>query len=177
MYVLDERMANLIISKTTVFSDRLVLEILWNTGIKLKELNKIKPNDIGKYYIIIPSISPLHSNGEDSINNSRKININSSLYNYLMLHINRNDIDNNQYVFNISSQRLIYIIRTSCKRAYLDWNIIKQISAISFRYGYAKARFLEGKPISEVQYLLGHKNYHTTRRLYRCVMDNGMADK
>lgn len=148
--------------------DRLILEMLYATGMRVGELEKIKINDINLY--------------EDSIkilgkgNKERIVYFGQYAREILDIYLDKRD-DKCEYLFiNNNKQRLTargvrYIINRVVEKASLN----TKVSPHMLRHSFATHLLNEGCDLLSVQELLGHESLRATQ-VYTHVTNDRLKD-
>ncbi len=145
------------------FRNKVIIELLFTTGIRVTELINIKLKDIdfdkkilhiktgkGKKSRIIPLLPLITKLIKKYINRIRLKLLNKKESELLFLSHHGNKIHRHNINF---------IIQNYCKKA----KIKKQISTHSFRSSFATTLLKNGASIRHIQRLLGHKKLRTTQ--------------
>lgn len=149
--------------------NRLIIELLYATGIRVSELVNIKLNDINYENNTILILGKGNKErivyfGEyalevmkEYINTLRKELLNNKINEYLLL---------NKFGNKISDRFIRNIIDDIIKRT----SVKMKVSPHTLRHTFATHMLNEGCDLKSVQYLLGHKNLSTTE-IYTHVSD------
>ncbi len=135
--------------------DRLLLRLLWETGVRISEAIALRLGDIGRDGIRVL--------GKGNV--ERVVFIQNGLVTAILFHAQERALERNDYLFPsrrggcITKQRADQIIKTAAKRA----NLQRNVHAHLFRHGYA-INFLNcGGRLDALQEQLGHRDINTTR--------------
>ncbi len=164
-YLNYEEIENLLnkLDVTTVYGyrNRLILELVYSTGIRLSELSKIKVNDInlsdktlkvmgkGSKERIVYFGRITFNYLEKYLSNQRKILLNNKPNDYLFI---------NKFGNRLSKSGFEKIIKSCAKEVSLKHNI----SMHTLRHTFATHLLNNGADIKTVQELLGHESLATT---------------
>ena len=135
---------------------KLMVKLLYGAGLRVSELTNLKVKDLelnNNYGWV------RHGKG----NKDRLFIIPNLLKNELIEHINKNNLDNDSWLFttyngHISTRTIQEIIKKATKKAKLN----KKIHPHSLRHSYATHLIEDGYDLTLVQSLLGHKSPETT---------------
>lgn len=147
----------------TKIRDRLILDVLLNTGIRLGELTSLNIEDILDAESMI-----IYGKG----NKERKVYFNKRLQKSMKDYVDSRDDDCEALFINMYSERLSdsgvqKMFSKYLKRAELEQ---KEYSVHSTRHTYATQMLNNGVPITTVSKLLGHADLKTTQ-VYAKVME------
>lgn len=157
------------------FRDRIILEMLYSTGVRASELVNIKIGDVDvkRGFVKVTSgkgskqrIVPIYTKLLESIPDYLKIRHDSFVKN-----------QDNGFMFlnrhgNKLSRVLCYsIVKNSCKKA----GISKDVSPHTIRHSFATHLLTNGADLRTIQILLGHSNISTTE-IYTHVTDKQSKD-
>ena len=135
--------------------DRLLMRLLWETGVRVSVAIKIKVEDVGRDGIRVL--------GKGSV--ERVVFIQDGLVSAVLFHAKEQGFERRDYLFpsrkgsHITKQRADQIIKAAARRANLE----RTVHAHLFRHGYA-INFLNcGGRLDALQEQLGHRDINTTR--------------
>lgn len=154
-YYLTPEEAHQIIDAAGNERDRLLLRLLWETGVRVSEAIRIKLGDVSRDGIRI-----LGKGGSE-----RVVFVQDGLVSAILFYAQEKPLDRNDYLFqsrkggHVSKQRTDQVIKDAAKRA----NLQRNVHAHLFRHGYA-INFLNcSGRLDALQEQLGHRDINTTR--------------
>jgi site-specific recombinase XerD len=151
-WVKDE--ARMIIESADKPRDRLIMELMYQTGARVSELLMITPRDVDFHASVIRI--PTLKRRKPHI---RVIPIKSGLLGEIAKHIAVIKPSDTEPLFTINRTRIFQIIREACKRAGL---YDKRSHPHSFRHSFAVQCVLSGVPPLVLNEWLGHANVVNT---------------
>lgn len=154
-YYLTPDEVHQLINATAIIRDRLLLSVLWETGMRISEAISLRLADIGRDGIRVL--------GKGKV--ERVVYIQDNLLTAILFHTQELAIERNGFLFpsrrggHITKQRADQIIKTAARRAGLQ----RTVHAHLFRHGYA-INFLNcSGRLDALQEQLGHRDINTTR--------------
>ena len=156
-------------AKKYLMRDRFVILLLYNTGLRISELAKLRVSDIDLDNRI------LHVN-KGKGGKSRTIPLNNTLIReyqeYVEVHAPKQYVIFNKQGNSMSTRMIANIVRQAGMRARLERNI----TAHQFRHSFATRLVKNGMNIRSVQMLLGHTSLDTTQ-IYVNLTLNDIQDE
>jgi integrase/recombinase XerD len=143
-----------IIASTEKPRDRLIMEIMFQTGTRVSELLMITPNDIDFHASVIRI--PTLKRRKPYI---RVIPIKSGLLGEIAKHIAVIKQSDTEPLFTNNRTRIFQIVRETCRKASL---YDKRSHPHSFRHSFAVLSVLSGVPPLVLNEWLGHANVENT---------------
>jgi integrase/recombinase XerD len=159
------------VSKTKNLGKKLMLVIMFETGVRRGELVNIKLSDIKDNKIL------LHSKG----GNEDYIFLTEDINKLLSLYLSKRKVQS-EYLFygrnggHLSSGSVNLRIKGAAKRAGISPEKIDKITAHTARKSCATNMLINKNPITTVQKVLRHKNLATTSKIYAKVIDDIVKD-
>ena len=135
--------------------DRVLLRLLWETGVRISEANRIKLGDVGREGVRVL--------GKGAV--ERVVFIQQALVAGVLFYAQEQGLGGDDYGFasrtggHITKQRADQIIRQAARRASLERNVHAHL----FRHGYAINFLNHGGRLDALQEQLGHRDINTTR--------------
>jgi integrase/recombinase XerD len=146
-----------LIEKTENIKHRLIIELLYSTGLRLSECVNLKYSNID----LSDGIGWVRS-GKGS---KDRIFIISEIFKKDLLHYIENTKPNTKgYIFLVNGKKMStrgiqYVIKTAANRAGID----KDVHVHTLRHSFATHLLENGVDIRKIQKLLGHSNLQTTQ--------------
>ena len=154
-YYLTPEEAHQIIDAAGIDRDRLLLRVLWETGVRISEAISLRLADIGRDGIRVL--------GKGNV--ERVVYVQDSLLTAILFYAQEQAAERNDYLFpsrkggHITKQRADQILKRAAHRAGLQ----RTVHAHLFRHGYA-VNFLNcSGRLDALQEQLGHRDINTTR--------------
>jgi len=152
--VLSPQEVKSMIDATEHAKSKLILKMLYSSGLRVSELVNLTPKDLD----FNQNIGWVRK-GKGS--KDRIFKIAESISKKLKRQVEKNP--NNKFVFSekepMSVRNIQFIVKTAAKKA----GITKKVSPHTFRHSFATALFDAGENIMIIQQLLGHENLETTK--------------
>ena len=143
-----------LIDATEHVKSKLILKMLYSSGLRVSELVSLTPQDLD----FNQNIGWVRK-GKGS--KDRLFKIAESISKQLQKYLAKNPL--NKYVFSenepMSPRNVQLIVKTAAKKAGID----KKISPHTFRHSFATALLDAGENLFIIQQLLGHENLETTK--------------
>jgi integrase/recombinase XerD len=142
------------IDATEHAKSKLILKMLYSSGLRVSELVNLTPKDLD----FLQNIGWVRK-GKGSKDRLFKIaeSISKQLQRYLVKNTN------NKFVFSesepMSVRNIQFIVKTAAKKAGIN----KKVSPHTFRHSFATALLDAGENLLIIQQLLGHENLETTK--------------
>ncbi len=154
-YYLTPEEAHQLIDVADNQRDRLLLRLIWETGVRVSEAIGLRLRDIGR--------SGVRVFGKGSV--ERVVFVQDNLVSAILFHAQEQAIERNDFLFpsrkggHITKQRVDQILKKAARRA----NLQRTVHAHLFRHGYA-INFLNcSGRLDALQEQLGHRDINTTR--------------
>ena len=154
-YYLTPEEAHQIIDAPQTVRDRLLLRLLWESGVRVSEAISLRLGDVGRTGIRVF--------GKCSV--ERVVFIQDSLASAILFYAQESGLDRDDFLFlsrkggHITKQRVDQIVKGAARQARLKRNVHAHL----FRHGYA-INFLNcSGRLDAVQVQLGHRDIKTTR--------------
>ena len=167
-YYLTQDEAHALIEAAEDGRDRLLLRVLWETGVRISEAVRIKLEDVGRDGIRVF--------GKGSV--ERVVFVQDSLVAAVLFYAHEMSLARGDYLFpsrkggHITKQRADQIIKRTARAARVDRNVHAHL----FRHGYA-INFLNcGGRLDALQEQLGHRDINTTRIYLRLTSEDVMRE-
>jgi integrase/recombinase XerD len=152
--VLSPEEIRAMIDATEHQKSRLILKLLYSSGLRVSELVNLKPKDLD----FNQKIGWVRK-GKGS--KDRLFKIAESLLNPLKKWIEKNP--QNQYLFSedkpLTSRNIQLLMKSAAKKA----GIVKKVTPHTFRHSFATQLLEHGENLIIIQQLLGHENLETTK--------------
>ena len=148
-----------IIKNTQKRRDLLLLDLLWQTGLKVSEVRKIKPKDI------------IYNPKEDQFYlriDARNIPLKSQWVSIFKKFLEREGINNDECIWNYSYSRLTHVIQASAKRAGFCKRRVKELSGSCFRNTFMIRKYNAGMDIKELSNILNINKDYLLKQLGEC---------
>ena len=142
-----------VLSQVSNHRDKLIISLLWQTGLRVSELLSLKREDVDFYNQTIKTIT------EKRKGHIRIIPISSSLAGEIAKWIADKQISAGQPLFELTRFRIHQIVRDSCLRARIDR---KRSHPHTFRHSFAINCVKQGTPVLVLNEWLGHSNVDNT---------------
>ena len=155
-YYLTPEEAHGLVDATENDRDRMLLRLLWETGVRISEGIRVKLGDVSR-----DGIRVLGKGGAE-----RVVFVQDGLVTAILFYAQENLLGRDDYLFPsrigescITKQRADQIIKKATRRAKIERNVHAHL----FRHGYA-VNFLNcGGRLDALQEQLGHRDINTTR--------------
>lgn len=146
-----------LLKATKNLKERLVLMLLYSSGLRVSELTKLKINDLD-----IEERTAIVRGGKG--NKDRLVILSENWASLLNEYIKRRKVKSD-YVFCNSLGRPISVdsVQRMVRRTRIKAGINKNITPHSFRHSFATHLLEKGESIRKIQELLGHSNLSTTQ--------------
>ncbi|MCX8189755.1 MAG: tyrosine-type recombinase/integrase [Candidatus Diapherotrites archaeon] len=146
-----------IINSTTRKKDKLIMMLLYSSGLRVSEVTKLKINDLN-----LAEKTALVRGGKG--NKDRIIILSDSWINDFKSYLQKRK-KNSEYVFSDYKGRPISVdtIQRIVRKARIKAGINKNVTPHSFRHTFATHLLERGENIRKIQELLGHSNLSTTQ--------------
>lgn len=133
--------------------DRMIIDFLWNTGVRVSEMNQIKVSDLDSYAgtIIIKSLKQRRQA-------ERSIPISKEFLNKLEDYIQAHHLVGDDRLFSLTRQDIYYLVSRYCKKAGIDK---KRSHPHIFRHSFAVNCVLQGISGTVLAEWLGHSGLGT----------------
>ena len=134
--------------------DRLLLEVLWGTGLRISEALGIRPRDIdadGGYVEVI------HQKVRGP-RRTRLVNIERELAKQMLDYAVQKGIRDDVPLFGMNRMQAFYVIRSLGKRAKLN----RDVSPHVLRHGFAILAVKSGIDVTRLGRMLGHRSLSST---------------
>ena len=159
---------NLKIDSEYDLRDRLILELMYATGVRVSELTNIKIDDIS---LTNSSINVIGKGSKERVVYFNDI-CKNILNNYLDIYDNLNKKKTNYLILNHNGDKLTtagisYILNQIIKKICFN----KHITPHMLRHSFATHLLNHGADLRSIQTMLGHENIETTQ-IYTHVSDN-----
>jgi site-specific recombinase XerD len=161
----DEEVKNIINAEDDL-QNKLMLVLMFTTGIRRSEVINIKISDIKNNKIII------HGKGDKE----RELPLHTKVLNLLHEYLKRNK---NEYLFvshrgahRLTSQSVMDRLKDAATKAGIDAERIKKITPHKIRHSVASTLLSNGVDLMTIKELLGHSSLTTTQK-YMHVVDAG----
>jgi len=154
-YYLTPEEAHELIEATGNERDRLLLRLLWETGVRVSEAIRIKLEDVSRDGIRVL--------GKGNV--ERVVFVQDGLVTAILFYAQERALGRGDYLFpsrkgdHITKQRADQIIKEAARRA----NLQRNVHAHLFRHGYAINFLNWGGRLDALQEQLGHRDINTTR--------------
>ncbi len=137
-----------------IFRNKLILEMLWQTGARVSELLKIRPCDIDYYAKTIKIITLKRKKFT-----VRVVPVKSELLGMIAQYIINFKINNEEPLFKITKREVERIVKKACKNAGID---DKRAHPHTFRHSFAVFHTLNRVPPAVLKEWLGHAKIENT---------------
>jgi len=133
--------------------DRMILDFLWNTGVRVSEMNQVRVSDLDSYAgtIVIKSLKQKRQA-------ERSIPISKEFLNKLEDYIQLNHLVGDDRLFPLTRQDIYYLVSRYCKKAGMDK---KRSHPHIFRHSFAVNCVLQGISGTVLAEWLGHSGLGT----------------
>ncbi len=154
-YYLTPEEAHQLIDATGINRDRLLLRVLWETGVRISEAISLRLADIGRDGIRVL--------GKGNV--ERVVYVQDSLLTAILFYAQEQAVERNDFLFpsrkggHITKQRADQILKKAASRV----GIQRTIHAHLFRHGYAINLLNCSGRLDALQEQLGHRDINTTR--------------
>lgn len=153
--ILAERDVLMMIELEPVIRNKLILRLLYISGVRRSELCGIRFTDLQERPELNAGQVTIFGKG----GKTRVIVLTHECWNWLRgWRILRGNVPNDALVFDLCASTIYKIVRAAAKRAGLE----KPVSPHWMRHAHASHALDRGAPISLVQATLGHENIQTT---------------
>ena len=144
-----------IIDSTPKDRDRLMLEVMWQTGARISELLMLKWSDVDRHAraIRIPTLKRRKPH-------VRVVPISDSLLKDIALFVADNNIQPKDRLFNVRRTRAFEIVKEACERAGFKGD--DRCHPHTLRHSFAVNCVLQGVPVLVLNELLGHSQIENT---------------
>ena len=129
--------------------DRMILDFLWNTGVRVSELISIKVSSIDFYAGVI-NVRTLKKRYDAE----RSIPVPKDFLNKVDEYIQSNKLSGDDFLFPITRQNIYYLVSRYCRIAGIDY---KRRHPHTFRHSFAINCVLQGISGSVLAEWLGHE--------------------
>jgi len=128
--------------------DRMMIDFLWNTGVRVSELNHIKVSDVNFYteVIIVKTLKQKHET-------ERSIPVPKEFLDRVRGYIKSNHLVDDDRLFPFTRQNILYLVGRYCKKAGIDK---KRSHPHIFRHSFAVNCVLQGISGTVLAEWLGH---------------------
>ena len=154
-YYLTPPEAHQLIDATQTDRDRLLLRLMWETGVRVSEAIALRLDNVSR-----EGIRVLGKGGRE-----RVVFVQDGLVSHILLYAQERGLERSDYLFgsrkggNVTKQRVDQIVKAVGRRA----NLQRNVHAHLFRHGYA-INFLNcSGRLDALQEQLGHRDINTTR--------------
>ncbi len=134
--------------------DKLMLNLMWQTGLRVSELLSLKPSNIDFRGGVL-KVPTLKRKGHPF----RVIPLQPSLLGELARFIASNKIGDEERLFPLTRFRVFQIVKEACKRAGIE---DERAHPHTFRHSFAVHCVLHGVPVLVLNEWLGHSNIENT---------------
>ena len=154
-YYLTPEEAHQLVEAAENERDRLLLRLLWETGVRVSEAVRIRLEDVGRDGVRVL--------GKGHV--ERVVFVQEGLVAAILFYAQQERLNREDYLFpsrkggHITKQRADQIIKKAAKRA----NLQRTVHAHLFRHGYAINFLNHGGRLDALQEQLGHRDINTTR--------------
>ena len=150
IFALDEETFNKLLEITKRTSDKLILKLLFDTGLRAKELLSIKVSDID---FERRSITVRNTKNQET----RTVFFTETTKSLLMKYIKSRGLKSEDKLFNLTYNALYKRLKRIGKKIGID------LRPHLLRHTFATIAIKKGVPLPAVQKLLGHKDIRTTQ--------------
>ena len=148
--------------------NKILLEIGFNTGLRVSDLLKLKAKDIFDYK---------HVNlQEQKTKKNRKVSLNPKVKELVEIYIDNNDLNSDDYLFQsrkgdnepISKVQAYRIMNKLAKKAGLN----EKIGTHTLRKTFGYHHYQQYKDMAQLQYIFNHSSVETTKRYIGLTQEN-----
>ncbi len=134
--------------------DKVLLSLLWQTGVRVSEALGVEVKDVDFYgkVIRVKSLKKLRPE-------IRTIPINGSLTGILGSYIAQEELKGRDELFSITRQRAFQVVKEACRKAGIDRD---RAHPHTFRHSFAVHCVLGGVPLPVLKRWLGHSSIART---------------
>ena len=152
-HYLNRDEVHLVLSLIEKLRDRMMIDFLWNTGVRVSEMNQVKISDVDSYAgtIVIKSLKQKRQT-------ERSIPISKEFLNKLEDYIQLNHLVGDDRLFPLTRQDIYYLVSRYCKKAGMDK---KRSHPHIFRHSFAVNCVLQGISGTVLAEWLGHSGLGT----------------
>jgi site-specific recombinase XerD len=172
--LLSDEEVEMMIEKSETIEEKLIIALMYATGVRRSELVNIKRSDIINQHVMILGKG----------RKQRKLFIQNEVFELLNKYL---DTHNGEYIFysnkrkegNITTETVRLRVKKAAELAGIDPRRIENISPHSIRRSFASYHLNSGSDSFLVRDLLGHSSSATTARyakIYSPNMDNALAN-
>ena len=141
--------------------NRLLLEIMWQTGARLNEALSLTPSDFDFNLKVVKIITLKKRKKKDGVVPVRIVPVKEQLLGLVAKYIVNNRIQDNEPLFKLTPRAVQKMVKEACRRAGIDGDD-ERTHPHTFRHSFAVHHVLNGTPVLVLNELLGHTNIEST---------------